>query len=452
MILWLGNAALRYWRLGVPRSLAFDEVYYVPFAASILHNQPFFDAHPPLGKYWLALGVTLVHRGQEIWGEAPALAELMANPVTYRWLNAALGAGVPLVVGWVAWEWSRGSPMLRRYWFALLAVVCTSLNGLLLVESRLALLHVALVGFGLISVAAWGRSHHAQHPRPWRLLAGLALGASISIKWSGASYWLGLTCLIGCQLGSDLGLSRRRRLLTWGRWLCLVPAGVYSLCWLPYLTLTGDSFLGIHQTLWRFHQTATAAHPYASSWYTWPLMVRPIAYFYQGFQEHEPLGIGPPTPVPDQAIALYGMDNPLLGWLGTGAVIMLMVACSQRRGGSQKRLASNSPDLPGTKLPRRSWSVSSSIVITYLAHWLPWAWIQRTTFFYHYLPAALTADLALAWLLSRWLLSDRPSWRWAGWGILGVMLAGFGFWLPLWIGWPLSPEALQYRWWLPSWR
>ncbi|KAB1987234.1 phospholipid carrier-dependent glycosyltransferase, partial [Haemophilus parainfluenzae] len=58
-ILWLAALGLRCWGLGWFHTLIFDEVYYVKFAVDYLNGKPFFDAHPPLGKYLIALGIWL---------------------------------------------------------------------------------------------------------------------------------------------------------------------------------------------------------------------------------------------------------------------------------------------------------------------------------------------------------------------------------------------------------
>ncbi|NER84325.1 MAG: phospholipid carrier-dependent glycosyltransferase [Leptolyngbya sp. SIO1D8] len=198
--LWMVNLILRLWHLGTPHTLTFDEVYYVPFATDILRNQPFFDAHPPLGKYWIALSMAGFQAGQTVLGlTRQSLPELMMHPLSYRWLNAVIGASIPLLGAWVAWEWSHGHPQRRRQTFVLLSALLLSLDGLLLVESRLALLHIALVGLGLIAVAAWARSHHSQSSFRWRILAGITLGACINVKWNGAGYFLALWCLEGIR-------------------------------------------------------------------------------------------------------------------------------------------------------------------------------------------------------------------------------------------------------------
>ncbi|NER78189.1 MAG: hypothetical protein F6K42_01165 [Leptolyngbya sp. SIO1D8] len=297
------------------------------------------------------------------------------------------------------------------------------------------------------------------------------MGACINVKWNGAGYFLALWCLEGIRRLRHWAADTPQTVTRPWLWLGVLPLGTYLLCWLPYLDLTGYTLWEIHQYLWQFHQQA-GDHPYQSIWYTWPFMIRPIAYFYQGLNGNEPLGIGPPTPSPEKAIALYGMDNPFLLWFGSAAIVLLMLqivdqcrrhlqnsirfsksrktARTHKSGDSPKREALNTNRV--THASHRQVPVTVSIVMVYLANWLPWTLIQRSTFFYHYLSSALMGAVAIAWLMSRWFTGDRASWRWAGWGILGLLLAGFLFWLPLWIGGTLPMEALQQRWWLPTWR
>ncbi|NJN39333.1 MAG: phospholipid carrier-dependent glycosyltransferase, partial [Acaryochloridaceae cyanobacterium CSU_3_4] len=56
---WLFALALRFWGLARFNTLVFDEVYFAKFGHHYLTHTEFFDAHPPLGKYLIALGITL---------------------------------------------------------------------------------------------------------------------------------------------------------------------------------------------------------------------------------------------------------------------------------------------------------------------------------------------------------------------------------------------------------
>lgn len=73
LLLWLFALATRFWGLTRFSTLVFDEVYFARFGRNYLAGVPFFDAHPPLGKYLIALSIWL-GGGFHPWG--------------YRWLNA----------------------------------------------------------------------------------------------------------------------------------------------------------------------------------------------------------------------------------------------------------------------------------------------------------------------------------------------------------------------------
>ncbi|WP_008311416.1 phospholipid carrier-dependent glycosyltransferase [Leptolyngbya sp. PCC 6406] len=542
------NLILRWGAMATPATLVFDEVYYVQFALDYLQGVPFFDLHPPLGKLAIAAGIWLFYAVTTGNGLPAGLTPETLDPLSYRWLNGGLGTAIPLLAGWVAWEWSYGTDPRRRWAFTLLAMGLTSLDGLALVESRLALLHPALVVAGLAALGAWGRAAHSSWAWGWRSLAGICLGSAIAVKWNGAGYLLALGLL---SLGP--GLNWATRLFTLG----VLPALTYSLWWWPHLQLMGQNLGSLHSEIFFTHLGLTASHPYQSPWFSWPLLLRPMAYFYEDLGD-------------SRAIALYGTGNPVLWWLSTAALIMVLnqwlcpliskvwthrieilgamksnntQALCQRQAHRQPAgspflnafrlytpihpnighpptgqppydyVAPSEPlheqgkqgidptktscigrgnraptPIPGigrgisavhcfawakprlsvmhptghstqnSKLKTQNLKFLSPtppppifLCVTYLTLWLPWAGISRSTFLYHYQPAALLAELALAWLMGRWLTAPRPSWRWAGWTLLGAMLASFGFWLPLWLGWPLPLEALAWRWWVGSW-
>ena len=467
-LLWGLNLILRSWNLGSPPGLVFDEVHYVPFAVDYLQHQPFFDLHPPLGKYLIALSIYL-YQVLGLPDNGPLVAGMALHPISYRWLNALLGSLLPLLALWMAWVWTVGLPLKRRRTFAALAGLLTSWDGFTLVESRLALLHPGMIGLGLLALGAWGKARHADTPWRWRLLAGLALGGAISVKWNGAGFGLAVALSEwflfppaplnkgGGDSRGDQGIPKRhslKRSFPW-LWLFWIPLGVYSLLWIPHLHLVETGFWEIHRTILTAHLGLTDTHSYQSAWFTWPLIIRPIAYFYQTLGPQETLGlIGPPVPNPDRAVALYGMGNPILWWLSAGAIVTGIAQTLKRRWPRHpapetviRRLrqgqSSTSDQLVKTALPQ-------FLLLAYWVNWLPWAMVQRSTFLYHYQPAVLMAELLLAWQMSGWLTA-RPSWRYGGWALVGLIAWGFGFWLPLWIGLPLPVDAMNWRWWLPSW-
>lgn len=431
--LFLLALSLRLWRLGQFNSLVFDETYYVRFAVNYLQGTPFFDAHPPLGKYLIALGIAWVNPLAATLGLPGQTVEgLWLSPWSYRWMTALAGALLPPLLALWAYGASAGQPQLLRLRFSGLAGLLLCLEGLSLVESRFGLINLYWVGLGLLGQVCWQAALQQASPRrqgALLLLGGVAFGAAIAVKWNGAGFWLA-----SCLLASWPGHGRPLRAAQLGLALIsasLVPALTYWLLWQPHLRLTQTSFGAMHQLLWQVHQAIGEqgnSHPYCSSWYSWPLLLRPVAYFYRGLEASQSLDLG------RVVVVVQGLGNPVLWWLATAAMVALAGQVLSRR----------------QRQPASRWLIVS-LLVSYSANWLPWMLVQRCTFLYHYLGAMVFSVAAIAWLLSRWLSSSRRTFRLAAWLLLSLIGLSFLFWLPLYLGLPLSPEALAQRWWLPSW-
>ncbi|MGF1519710.1 MAG: phospholipid carrier-dependent glycosyltransferase [Nodosilinea sp.] len=554
--------ALRFTGLGHIQTLVFDEVYYVPFALDYLQGTPSFDAHPPLGKYLIAVGIWLGQWPAAWLGWATVeINGTLVSPLAFRWLNALVGAALPVLLAALAWELGathssyRGdrlpttvedppkSPFLRatlkqlitplfnggrgdlltlrQHRFALLAGLLMAMEGLTLVESRLALINIYGLALGLLGQWAWLRARQSRHPARWRWVAGIALGAAVNVKWNWAGLWLGLLLweigfnrnpdsitspktphpvgANGCSPSEFTAIppefnphcsqmtpmrsgiahrantrantsraNKRLPLRLWPRWVAYlgaiplagrannrlplrpwprwvaylgaVPLATYMLLWLPHLALTGESLGGIHRSLWSTHQSigVNSSHTYCSPWHSWPLMARPVAYFF------ERSGQGAEA----TATTLHAMGNPVLWWLSTAAVLALALGWLGRQIVANPESAKISRRGAACCAPTTS-AVVPFILLNYLANWLPWALVSRCTFFYHAMGLATFGTLGLAWLMAQWL--EKPRDRPLALLLLGAIALSFLFWLPLYLGLPISPSALQHRWLLPGW-
>jgi dolichyl-phosphate-mannose-protein mannosyltransferase len=93
---------LRFWGLERFNTFVFDEVYYADFAENYLSRTQFFNAHPPLSQYLIAIGIWI---GQHLPFGAGVSNDLTGSVLktwSYRWLNAFTGAFMPLVVAGLA--------------------------------------------------------------------------------------------------------------------------------------------------------------------------------------------------------------------------------------------------------------------------------------------------------------------------------------------------------------
>ncbi|WP_448572120.1 dolichyl-phosphate-mannose--protein mannosyltransferase [Trichothermofontia sp.] len=535
LAIWLFALAVRFWGLGRFNTFVFDEVYYVKFANNYLTQTPFFDGHPPFAKYLIAIGIWL---GQKLPGEFPYndLAGSWLSTWSYRWLNAVTGSLIPLLSAGIVYQLSDRRRM------ALLAAFLVAMDGLFLVESRYALVNVYLVLFGLggqyaflaaINLAALNRTVRANR-HPWRvylwlLLAGVSFAASFAIKWNGLGFLLGAYLMWGLAWGvrwlnpeptasASIRPGQRSPLtppisapplrhLTLQTpsylpclWtivgLAIVPVLVYGLIWLPHLHLNPSmGFWRLQQEILSYHQrvggNTPQVHPYCSAWWTWPLLLRPMVYFFEAVPtatDRLPV-YGPPLPAGTAQVVydVHAIGNPILWWTSAAAIGLLTVYLLWhlwRWIGERTTthplwqdflpkwllpdftVVQAIPDFPPTPPNARGERTIASFnwlaaycVLNYAANWLPWAKVSRCTFVYHHMGAALFGFLALAFVLDRWLQSKpvrpgqprQPSLRPLAMGILLGIVLGFLFWLPLYLGLPLSPMGRYLRLWLPGW-
>ncbi|MBR8832835.1 MAG: phospholipid carrier-dependent glycosyltransferase [Stigonema ocellatum SAG 48.90 = DSM 106950] len=464
------SLALRFWGLGRFNTFVFDEVYYAKFGNNYLTHTPFFDGHPPLGKLIIALGIWIGSHVPFWQGEVNGLTGSILSPLSYRWLNAFSGSFIPLIVAGIAYQLSY------RRSFAFLAGLFTACDGIFLVESRYALINQYIVIFGLLG--QWflllALANQRQQRRFWLVLSGIAFGASCASKWNGLCYLLGayfiwilawamhrvkyVTVRQEYKFSATSAINPLPPLpplqnLTQLNifhilfYLGIIPVVIYSLIWIPHLQLdTRYGFIEVHKQILAFHERLGGnIHPYCAAWYTWPLMIRPMAYFYATARSvKDPLPVMGP-PLPENAFKVvydvHAMGNPFLWWFGVVAVLFLagmLVSQFVIPWVRQKRF------YPPTALSVDTWIILY-LVLNYAANILPWVTVTRCLFIYHYMTGVVFAFLATAWLVDQCFRSYYKELRAIGVTIIFMILVAFIFWMPIYLGLPLSSEDYQHR-------
>jgi len=490
---WMGMAAvfllsttLRFWGLSRFNTLVFDEVYYAKFANNYLTHTQFFNAHPPLSQYLIAIGIWIGSHlpfGQDT---VNTLTGSLRSTWSYRWLNALTGSFIPLVVAGIAYQ------INHRRSYAFIAALFAAADGLFLVESRYALNNVYLVILGLLGqlFLLLGLARQDRRRRLWLALAGISFGASAAIKWNGLWFLLGAYLIwmaawvirwvqslqpaypeSSNQARISTPLQNLTQLKIWHVlfYLGIIPVLTYSISWIPHLLLIPKpGFWEMQKQILTYHQrigSGPEVHPYCSAWYTWPLMLRPVAYFYETAQNTtDPLPLtGPPLPAADSKVIydVHAIGNPILWWLSTAAILFLLWIVAQsviswvisNRQAPYPRPSPLAPR-PSPLAPRPSlpatW-IALYLVLNWLANWLPWARVTRCIFLYHYMGASVFSGLALAWLVDQWLHNYRSELRALGVTIIFLILLAFVFWMPIYLGLPLSPVSYALRMWFRSW-
>lgn len=461
---------LRFWGLSRFNTLVFDEVYYAKFANNYLTNTQFFDGHPPLSKYIIAIGMWI--GGHLPFGQDSlnSLTGSLRSSWSYRWLNALTGSFIPLVVAGIAYQ------LTHRRSYAFIAALFAAADGLFLVESRYALNNVYLIIFALLG--QWclllGLEHYGRQRSFWLTLAGIGFGASISVKWNGLWFLLGAYLIwtaawvirwvaalphhhTPSPTQTPLQNLTQLNVLHVLFYLAIIPVLVYSIEWIPHLQLNPTpGFWEVQKQILEFHKRVgdgPKVHPYCSHWYTWLLMIRPVAYFYQTAQtttEALPV-MGPPLPAGAGKVIydVHAMGNPALWWLSTIAIILLLGILTQRIWVWTTRKSLSTFRLAGS-WQSDTW-IALYLVLNWFANLLPWMRVTRCTFLYHYMGSSVFAGLAIAWLVDQGLHSYRRELRVLGITAIFLILLAFVFWMPIYLGLPLSPEGYVRRMWLRSW-
>ncbi|MEH2047415.1 dolichyl-phosphate-mannose--protein mannosyltransferase [Nostoc sp.] len=509
------SVALRFWGLERFNTLVFDEVYFAKFGNDYLTRTPFFNAHPPLSQYMIGIGIWIGSHIPFWHDTVNGLTGSLRSPWTYRWFNALTGSFIPVVVAAIAYQLSyrRTFAILAglftacdgiflvesRYALSNIYIVIFGLLGhwflLLALDNqnrrRSFWLVFASIGFGasvgtkwnglwflsgayLIWVAAWVihlihsfpnskfffRSPSLEQEAGGRrqdsaVVASLRASAGGGSQESGVSTYSPSSSL---SPSSQTPLQNLTQLNIFQMlfYLGIIPAFIYSIIWIPHLQLDKTyGFIAVHQQILKFHLhlggNSPNVHPYCAAWYKWPLMTRPMAYYYQTAESiTEPLPVmGPPLPAGAGQVIydVHAMGNPFLWWFGVAAMLFLvgmLVLKVVIPWVKEKRFS-----MPAT-LSVDTW-IALYLVINYAANLLPWVKVTRCVFIYHYMCAVVFVFLAIAWFVDRCLCSYYQQLRALGVTITFIILAAFIFWMPIYLGLPLSPDGYKLRMWFNSW-
>jgi dolichyl-phosphate-mannose-protein mannosyltransferase len=415
---------LRFVHLGFPHEKIFDEVYYATEGQELLDHgvewrtetnsagSPIgtgsadFVVHPPLGKWIIALGIKL-------FGD---------NSFGWRFMAAVAGTISVIILIRVARR------MFRSTVLACAAGLLMTLDGMHFVLSRTAILDIFVMFFVLAAFACAiiDRDHRrarwlaaleagldptapgrAGRPRLtlagvpwWRLAAGVMIGASCAVKWSGV--WF-IPVLVGLILFWEVGTRRtvgvrhpwRDTLIDETGWL----AAMVGLAFITYLASWSGWFLGdtgwkrhylrdelgqseppvigalrnlwaYHVDVYRFHVGLNAKHQYQSWPWQWLLLGRPVAFYWSS---------DPNCGASNCAAEILLLGTPLLWWSFLPALGGLVWFGISRRDW-------------------RAWAIGLG-VFTAIAPWFLYELDHRTMFYFYALPGEPFLVLAVVYVL-----------------------------------------------------
>jgi dolichyl-phosphate-mannose-protein mannosyltransferase len=408
-LLFLAALALFAPRLTTPDEYIFDEVYHAYTAGQYVAGNA--DAyvwstkapregvaytwnHPPAGLLGIASGIL-------IWGD---------NALGWRFTSVLFGAAGIVLTYWLTLRLAgeRGP--------ALLAAGLLLVDGMYFEQSRVAMLDV----FGVVFALAALLSLHDYLERPagtaaWPIArTGLLLGLALATKWNAA--YLSLACGL-VVLAREARLGRRGNLASIPLGLALAPVAVYVAAYVPFFA-SGHGiaeWIELQKQIYYYHTQLEATHPWSSSFWQWPLAVKPVWYWVSHLDD-------------GRVANIYAAGNPVLYWGFLPAVLALAV-----------------------RWWRSKPAALAVLLIGFFGQWLPWALVPRITFAYHFLPAVPFGAIALAVVL--WPPVRRGGvGRVLALGYVSLVVLCFVWIYPILTGIPLSEAGLGWRLLMPSWR
>jgi dolichyl-phosphate-mannose--protein O-mannosyl transferase len=487
------GGVMRFWSLGRPHQLVFDETYYVKQASSLLDHGVEFRAeqgiankvdvlfthgttdvwnttdgdmvvHPPVGKWAIAVGEWIFGQTSSFgWRFSVALmgtlAILMIGRAARRMFGSTLLGGLAAFL--LAFEGhhfvlSRTSILDSIVMFWALAAFCA------LLVDRDRSREILARKVGELPIGVWPSTWTWLGGRPWRWVAGLMLGLCIGTKWSGL-YYLAAFGLM--SVWWDLGARRAAGIRHWLRStlvldapyaaaaLVLTSVVTYLVSWTGWFASRygfardwattrpakglGEWVPDSLRSLWHYHAqmyefsiNLSSYHPYRLNPWGWLVQARPTSFFYEGPKRGD---TGCHVEQCSKAISSIGTIS--VWWLGTVAVFFVAYYW----------------------LVRRDWR-AGAIAAGLLGGYFPWFLYQQRTIYGFYTVAfepwvILAVVLVLGVALGT--RADSPRRRRIGLYAVGgyclLTLAMFAFFWPIYTAQVIPLNHWQWRMWFPSW-
>lgn len=458
LTLFLVSIGTRIFYFSRQNEIVFDEVYFGKFAINYFFGTNYFDIHPPFGKL-------LIFFFDKIFGfnflENVAPETLLADPK-----NLFISRLIPLIFGilLIPLVYKFVELICKSRKIAFFAAFLILFDNAFLIYSHYIFLDIILVFFGILALYLFFLGLNYQKKEKFHiscdrikcrtttkrqilyfLLSALAIGETISIKWTGLA-------IFGIIIATLIWKTIKRRLTLKISFASLVifiiiPAifylaifaihfallkksgpddGFFSTAYLKTLknysaspNIMPLSFFGkfkeINKTMFTSNYKLSATHPYSSKWYKWPFSQKPI-YLWQGKIVNM-----------NQKTANLWLFGNLIIWLTSFlGIIFTAIAILFKR------------------LRKKMPTIIFWLLFAYLANLLPFIFIKRALFLYHYLFAITFAIIILSIFLER-IMTLYPKYKIAVYLFLVLAFIFFVVFSPLSYGFPESVKLYNFQ-------
>jgi dolichyl-phosphate-mannose-protein mannosyltransferase len=383
---------------GYYSGMFFDEIYFGRTAYEIMKGVPVYEnTHPYLGKLLMTPGIKL----------------LGMTPMGWRLMNALFAGFLIFIAYYFALQ------LFKKENYAFMSAFFMTYSFMHLAQARIALIDTFGVLFVFVSYYYLYLFIMRQHlSKLW--ISGVFFGMAAAVKWSAVFAALGFVLIAIYLLMSKYPLQKRFagiRLIFYGA----VSYGflafcVYVLSFYDIFAKTGSiqSIINYNINMFNYHSTLLASHPYSSPWWSWPLDMRPMGYY-------KTLKYGLLS-----TINVFG--NPALFWVGILAIFYLFYASVLKKS-----------------------LEASFILLAFVGLYLPYAFVGRLMFIYHFYYAVPFLILAIVYMLKEGM--ERFQWmQMLSWVYLVSVSALFVLFYPVLTGMVVQVGYVnQWLKWFSTW-
>ncbi|MCL2719640.1 MAG: phospholipid carrier-dependent glycosyltransferase [Lachnospiraceae bacterium] len=421
-------------------STMFDEIYHGRTAYEFIHGLTTYETtHPPFGK-------TIISWGIRLFG---------MNPFGWRFFSAVFGILMLPVI------YAFGKTLFRNTLAAASVTILLAADCMHFTLSRIATIDIFAAFFILLmfylmlryfqidrrgsqkllftaKAAHSNNAHKSQRTQSgadrrskrklqiiviesWVPLGlcGIIMGLGIAAKWTAIYAGAGLGLIFFWYLINSYPVKVRQLIIFCMTFFGIIPFFIYLLSYrhfVPHTPTTGLIQIIIDNTvgMFSYHADLVATHYYATPFYDWPTMRMPLLYATD--------------PVSDTLMSSVNcMGNPAIWWVGIPCILFCILRFLWKK------------DLR-----------AGFLIAAYLAQYLPWFFVSRITFIYHYFPAALFMILMIGYTLDK-IAAFRPWGNKVVYAYLILAVAVFFIFYPVVSGIPFSRDYQFSLRWLPEW-
>lgn len=321
-------------KINYMNSSYFDEIYFARTAYEYTQGMETYEwTHPPLGKLIQAI---------------PIYINNYLSPFNYRLMGNISGILMIAVMYIFAKE------LFKKRKYAIFASLLMTFDTFHFAQTRMGTVDSHLILF--ILLASYFMVKYTKNNKTfYLLLSGIFFGLSVSVKWTGLYGGIALAIIFFTHLVKNKKINIKN-FLKGTLFFVVIPLFIYSSLYLIFPnnklnhTTNFENIINQQKDMYNYHSKLNATHYFSSKWYTWPISYKPVWYHQEILNN-------------DTKETISGIGNIVIWWMGIIGFLYSLI-----------------------KLIRKKDKQSFIIVVSMLSLWLPYAFIGRVMFLYHYFP------------------------------------------------------------------